>query len=42
MFIDYGHPLFGAPAERNVLVDEYVDLYTRYVGTKSLIDGRRL
>ena len=33
-----GQQMFGAPAERNVLIDEYVEHYFRSAGAKNPID----
>jgi len=39
MFIAFGQPRFGAPAERNVLIDNYVEQITfRSAGANNLID----
>jgi len=37
-----GQPLFGAPAERNVLIEEYSNYTFRSAGAKNLIDGSNL
>jgi len=39
MFIDIaGQPMFGAPAERNVLVDAYVESHISLRRSEELID----
>lgn len=39
MFIAFGQPRFGAPAERNVLIGKYVEQITfRSAGANNLID----
>jgi hypothetical protein len=37
MFIAFGQPRFGAPAERNVLADELVAPYICSAGAKELL-----